>query len=463
MDYVLWLEVALFVLLMGLSGFFSSSETALFSLSQSQLEQMRREQHPRMGVIERMLSQPRRLIITILIGNELVNVAASAISAAVIIKVLGAENKWINLFIMVPILLVVCEITPKSLAIRHNAAFAGFESPLIELFAHFIKPLRWVIRRVSDWFITLLIGKERSRGNIITEDMVRTLAHEAVGAGALDSVEAKFIDQIFDFGNKTLEDVMTPRSSVFFLPLQMPLPQMVSELCRTRHTKVPVYHERRDDIVGILHARDLLGIDLKQLAGEIEGVRGLLRKPYFMPESKPAVDLFRTFRERKMSIALTVDEYGGVTGLVTMEDLLECIFGDIRSSSDVQLDISVKDLGDGRHAADGGMPVEKFNQDMGTELSDKWGETLGGLLLHHYGELPHEGATIDVGEWRFKVVDVGDNRIRIVEFERMEMQGISEDPMPRNGGIGADMEADGEQTADGQKPLPDGTVPEEAT
>jgi putative hemolysin len=463
MDYVLWLEIALFVLLMGLSGVFSSSETALFSLSQSQLEQMRRDQHPRIGVIQRMLSQPRRLIITILIGNELVNVAASAISAAVIIKVLGAENKWINLLIMVPLLLVVGEITPKSLAIRHNAAFAGVESRLIELFARLIKPLRWVVRHVSDWFITLLIGKERSRGNIITEDMVRTLAHEAVGAGALDSVEAQFIDQIFDFGNKTLEDVMTPRSSVFFLPLEMPLPQIVSELCRTRHTKVPIYHERRDDIVGILHSRDLLGIDLKLLAGEIEGVRKLLRKPYFMPESKPAVDLFRTFRERKMSIALTVDEYGGVTGLVTMEDLLECIFGDIRSSSDAQLEISIKDLGDGRHTVDGGMPVEKFNQDMGTTVSDEWGETLGGLLLHHYGELPHEGAAIDVGEWRFKVVDVVDNRIRTVEFERIEMQETSEDQTPQNGKIGADMEADGEQTEGEQELLPDGTVREEAT
>ena len=398
MDYLLWLEIALFVLLMGLSGFFSSSETALFSLSQLQLEQMRRDQHPRIGVIE-----------------------------------------------------------------QHNTAFASFESRLIELFASLIKPLRWVIRRVSDWFITLLIGKERSRGNIITEDMVRTLAHEAVGMGALDSVEAQFIDQIFDFGNKTLEHVMTPRSSISFLPLEMPLPQMVSELCRTRHTKVPVYHERRDDIVGILHARDLLGIDLKQLAGEMEGVRKLLRKPYFMPESKPAVDLFRTFRERKMSIALTVDEYGGVTGLVTMEDLLECIFGDIHSSSDVQHKISIKDLADGRHAVDGGMPVDKFNQDMGATLSYKWGETLGGSLLHHYGELPQEGATIDIDEWRFKVVDVVDNRIRTVEFERMETQKKSGNLHPLNGEVDADGEADGEQTAGEQEPLPDGTVREEVT
>ena len=146
MDYVLWLEVGLFVFMMGLSGFFSSSETSLFSLSNLQLEQMRRDQHPRIGLIQRLLSQPRRLIITILIGNELVNVTASVISAAIVIRVLGAESKWINLLIMVPLLLLVGEITPKVLAIRHNVAFAGFESRPIEFFARLIKPIRLVVR-----------------------------------------------------------------------------------------------------------------------------------------------------------------------------------------------------------------------------------------------------------------------------------------------------------------------------
>ena len=128
MDYILWLEVGLFILMMGLSGFFSSSETSLFSLSNVQLEQMRQDQHPRFSLIQRLLSQPRRLIITILIGNELVNVTASVISAAIVIRMLGTENKWINLIIMIPLLLVVGEITPKVLAIRHNITLAGLES-----------------------------------------------------------------------------------------------------------------------------------------------------------------------------------------------------------------------------------------------------------------------------------------------------------------------------------------------
>jgi putative hemolysin len=430
MDYVLWLELAFFVIMMGLSGFFSSSETSLFSLSNIQLEQMRRDQHPRVTLIQQLLSQPRRLIISILIGNELVNVTASVISAAMVIRVLGSDKKWINLLIMVPVLLLVGEITPKVLAIRHNVAFASFESRPIDFFTRMIRPLRWVIRNVADLFITLFIGRDRSRGNIITEDMVRTLAREAVGEGALDRLEAQFIEQIFDFGNKTLEDVMTPRSDVFFLSIDMPLEKMIVEVCESRHTKVPIYQENRDNVCGILHTRDLLGIDIEKYSRDPHRFQGLLRKPYFVPESKLAADLFRTFRERKLSIALTVDEYGGVTGLVTMEDLLECIFGEIHSPSDEVHQVSIKDLGEGRYAVDGSMPVTEFNQQMDSELSDEWGETIGGLLLHHYGELPPQGDKLEIAGFRFIVTEVEENRIKTVEFEKFEQDPQSNGQQP---------------------------------
>jgi len=170
MGFLSWLEVILFTLLMFLSGFFSSSETALFSLSNVQLEQMRRKKHPRVDLIERLLTRPRRLIMTILIGNEFVNVFASVISARFFIQMLGDEYKWVNMLVMVPILLLVGEITPKTLAIRNNIAFAGAESRWIEFFARVIKPLRLMIKVIAEWVITLIVGKERSRGNIITED-----------------------------------------------------------------------------------------------------------------------------------------------------------------------------------------------------------------------------------------------------------------------------------------------------
>jgi putative hemolysin len=419
LDISFWIELALFVLLLGLSGFFSSSETALFSLSSIQLEQMRKNNDARVGLIERMLSEPRRLIVTILIGNEFVNVAASVLSAAMVIELLGAEQKFFNLFVMVPILLLFGEITPKTLAIRNNVAFARVQSGPINAFARLITPLRWLVRKVAELFITLIVGKERSRGNIITEDMVRTLAHEAVGEGALDQTEALFIDQIFDFGNMTLEDVMTPRADVHFLSLHTDWPQVLEAVRESRQSRFPVYDAHRDNIVGILHARDLLKVDFSANIPVQRGLQGVLRDAYFVPDSKPAADQFDDFRQHRRSFALTVDEYGGVTGLVTMEDLLECIFGDIPSRSDIDNKALITPLEDSKWAVDGSLPIAEFNRELDEDLSDEVVETIGGLVLHAHGEVPDEGCAVEIEQLRFTVMAVEQNRISDLIVERL--------------------------------------------
>jgi CBS domain containing-hemolysin-like protein len=351
-------------------------------------------------------------------------VAASVISAAFVIQLLGAENKFVNLFVMVPILLLVGEITPKTLAIRNNVAFASFQARPIEIFATLITPLRKTIRLVADWVTTLIVGKERSRANIVTEDMVRTLAREAVGEGTLDPAEAQYIDHIFDFGNKTVEQVVTPRSNIFFLPVDMPLPEIISELRRTRRTKIPVYGEHRDNILGILYARDLLGLDTARISRSRQGLQKLLREPYFVPESKLAADLFNTFRNRKLSLALTVDEYGGVTGLVSMEDLLECIFGDLPSASDEASGavegMECRRLPDGSFRIEGTLSIEYFNREFGEHLPVEDFETVGGLVLDRFGELPAVGMRLVIAGVEFVVAGVGNNRIRELSVNKTE-------------------------------------------
>jgi len=425
LDITLVIELVLFAVLMLMSGFFSSSETSLFSLNQLQLEQMRREDNPRIVLIERMLSEPRRLIVTILIGNEFVNVAASVISAAIVIQLFGAENKLVNLFIMVPILLLVGEITPKTLAIRNNVAFATVQSRPIDLFARLIAPLRWIVRLVAEWFTTLIVGHELDRGSIVTRDMVRTLANEAVGDGVLGQDEARYIEQIFDFGNRTVEDLMTPRSNVDFLSSELPIGEMVKELKRTRHTKVPVYVDHRDSVQGMLHARDLLAADLHALEQHPEGLMEILREPYFVPETKPVSELFHTFRKRRLSVALAVDEYGGITGLVSMEDLLECIFGDIPSPSDVVSETDVAD--DGTRRVDGALSIAQFNEEFGAALEEGEFETVAGCILHEHGELPEEGAVVSVGGFRFTVEEVGRNRLKTLAVRLIDNDAYMND------------------------------------
>lgn len=424
MDLTFVLELAIFAALMGLSAFFSSSETSLFSLNQRQLEQMRRANEPRTELIERLLSQPRQLIVTILIGNELVNVAASVISAAMVIQTLGSENKWINLLIMVPVLLLVGEITPKTLAIRNNVAFAKFQCQFIDLFARAISPLRWIVRHISEFFITMIVGTERSRANIITEDMVRSLAHEAVGDGALDRAEAHYINRIFDFGQKILRDVMTPRSQILVLPSTATLEEAARHYHRTGHTKIPVHGDRREAVVGVLYARDLLQEepDTEPADQGSRTVADVMRDAYFVPETKSVADLFYTFRKRKLSLALTIDEFGGVTGLATMEDLLECIFGEILSGSELMREqtLSMQDVGERARRVDGAMTIQHFNRLMDANLEASAVETIGGLLLNAFGELPSTTSRIVVDRYEFTVDALADQRIAQVTVRPLE-------------------------------------------
>lgn len=215
-----------------------------------------------------------------------------------VIQVFGAENKFFNLFIMIPLLLVFGENTPKTLAIRNKIAFASFQSTFIDLFARLITPIRWVVRIVADWFTTLIVGAERSPGNIVTEDMVRTLANVAVHEGTRDNMEAQFIEQIFDFGDRTVNDLMTMRADITFVPVDAWCKEIVETFRQTRQSRMPVFDEHRDNIVGIPHARDLLEVDLDHLGENQSPLRGILRKPYFIPESKSSSDLFDTFRDR---------------------------------------------------------------------------------------------------------------------------------------------------------------------
>jgi len=416
MDLTLWLQLAGLVVLLGLSAFFSSSETSLFSLDRAQIAQMKRDRNPRVELIERLLSRPRRLIVPILIGNELVNVSASVLSALIVIRLLGENLSWVNVFVMVPLLLLFGEITPKSLAISRNVAFASVQSVLIERFAQLTAPIRWAVRRISDIFITLIVGEERTAGSIATEDMVRSLARAAVGQGALDPSEANYIQQIFDFGETTVRDIATPRSQIFMLPIGMPLKEMTVEIDRMHHTKVPVHADGdKDTILGILFARDLLEPSLHEPGDKAdrEVVTQLLRKAHFVPESLAAANLFLTFRRRKLSLALTVDEYGGVTGLVTMEDLLECIFGDIDSRSERlrRQRISFEKLGGGRYRIDASMTVKQFNELVGCDLDDENSDTIGGLLLEHWGHLPQEGSKTRIENMEFTVISVAEHRM----------------------------------------------------
>jgi CBS domain containing-hemolysin-like protein len=279
-----------------------------------------------------------------------------------------------------------------------------------------------VIRYISDFFITLIVGKQRSQGNLVTEDMIRTLVHDAVGEGALDSPGSTIHRK-----DLRVRQQIAARHHAATLGHSVSLSRicrwrgLIAQIKASRQSRYPVFKGHRDTILGILHTRDLLGVDLARLERDPQGFRKLLRQPNFFPESKPAVELFHDFRQRKLSFGLIVDEYGGVTGLVTMEDLLECVFGEIVSPSDSEVvdQHLLSELPDGRRLIETSILLDDFNREFSVGIASAEVETLAGALLAAFGELPAAGAATVLCGLKFTVDNIEHNRITRVVVERL--------------------------------------------
>ncbi|MCD6204265.1 MAG: HlyC/CorC family transporter [Candidatus Marinimicrobia bacterium] len=415
---LIYSEVVLLLFLLFLSGFFSGSETALFSLARVQVEKLLETRKRKGRHIELLLERPRRLIITILLGNEFVNTSISSISAALIINLFGSDTPWVNILIVLPVLLLLGEITPKTLAIRKNEAFALFVADPLYYFSRFVAPLRWFIRTISDRVVNLFVSESSRTGSLLTEDVIKTIVEEGEKEGIIDSLEREYIYNVFDFGDSQMDDVMTPRANMFYLPEEMPLEEMIREIKKNHYSKVPIYRENRDNIIGILFATDLIALTPEEIAQSRETLQKILRKPYFVPLTKRADELFHVFQRRKISIAIVLDEYGGVQGLVSMEDLLETIFGDITDEFEDDSNQHEK-IGESIFRINANMTLDEFNKLLGVELVSEEVDTIGGFVFALFGELPREKSRINYKTLSFTVEKLVNNKIDTLLVKRI--------------------------------------------
>ena len=334
MEADLILRLAAFVLLMFLSAFFSASETAFFSLSRIRVQILRKES--RLGEkIASLLDRPRRLIISILMGNEIVNIVASAIFTGGIIIVLGEGRSWLAPILMTPILMVFGEISPKSFAARFPESLArGLVIPLA-WFTSIIQPVRWVFLQIANAVLSLLGASARDQSNILMEDEFLTLVEAGLEEGELYATEQAYIRNIFEFYDRTVGEITIPRTDMACWEAGLPLSEISRLVRESAHSRVPVYEGDRDHIAGILYLRDFLGVSGQtQFDLNLALPRELLREPLIVPEGMKLDALFRIFRQERTHLAIVADEFGGVAGLVTMTDLLDEIFGEIRDEFD---------------------------------------------------------------------------------------------------------------------------------
>lgn len=413
--YITGKLVLLFFLFL-FSGFLASSEAALFSLTSLHLHKMREENSPFHQSVQRLIQYPKRLLITIIVANETVNILMSSVMAGVCIYIWGDSGKWAAIAVTTPALLVFGETIPKTLAKISPIRFSSLVAPPLTLIYRLEKPVVAFFDGVSGRIIRMLgLGERESRG--LLESEFRTLVDVGLEEGILEKSQRDLIHRVFELGDTRVADIMTPRVDMFCIPLDTPAGQLKEKIVRHAYSRIPVYKSNPDDITGVLYAKDLLaglsqGIDLS-------GITPLLRKPYFVPQERSAESLLKDFQKRKMHMAVVVDEYGGIAGLVTMEDILESLFGDIYDERDTRESLFHR-VDDRTIIVSGGMSVEDFNTLADSAVSTKDFDTVGGYVFHLFGRLPAKGEMISSDGLVFRVERLAKARILRIRVTMQE-------------------------------------------
>ncbi|MBF0358755.1 MAG: HlyC/CorC family transporter [Magnetococcales bacterium] len=408
------------------SAFFSGSETALFSLSRMDLQKLRNSRNPQSDKIHELLDEPRRLIISILCGNELVNIASTANMAALMIILVGdADAGWLNIVIMVPLLLLVGEVTPKTFAVTFPIKFsANFSAILLPKWITLITPLREAVRFVADRVTTMIVGEQVEEENILQRDEFRTLLAEGEETGIIDATERVLIDNMLEAAETEIANIMTPRTRITFLDADMPLPELIAEFKKTQHPRVPIVRGNRDNILGFLHSEDILRYIRKGEDFTTLHIDDILRPAHFVPPTKKVDEMFEYFRHHNTRAAILLGEYGGVHGMVTMKDVLTFLFGEI--SGTVRGQELYEEEDDNIYTVPADMRLADFNNLTNFNVEDAMMTTVGGVAFRLFDSLPRVGDTTNNDNGiRFTVLAMDGLRIKTlrVEFTRNDQRG----------------------------------------
>ncbi|ABK43044.1 CBS domain containing protein [Magnetococcus marinus MC-1] len=406
------LRILLQVFLMIAAAMFSGSETALFSLSRLDLQKLRTTRNPYSDRIHEMLDEPRRLIISILCGNELLNIASSSNMAAILLLSFGSEDVGLlNVLVMVPLLLLVAEVTPKTFAVTFPIKFSTrISARILPKWIIFISPLRETIRLIADRITTLIVGEQVQQENILQKDEFRTLVEEGADHGALDASERVLIDNMLEASETEVLHIMTPRTRLHLLNANDPLPKILKRFRKYRHPRVPVIRGHADNILGMLHSEDVLRLLRSQRPLEEVRIEELLRPVHYVPPTKTVDEMFDYFQAHNTRAAIILGEYGGVTGIVTMKDVLTFIFGEISGAGKSKAYYKEKD--NNIYIIPGDMRLIDFEDLTAFGIDDSMMTTIGGVAFRLFDRLPKVGDALVNDGLRFTVLEMDGLRIK---------------------------------------------------
>lgn len=409
------LYTALAVLIF-LSAFFSSSETALMALNRYRLKHLADRGHRSARLAQKLLERPERLIGVILIGNNAVNILASSIATVIGLRLCGDEGVALAAGILTFVILIFAEVAPKTVAARSPERIAflvvWFIWPLLKL----LYPLVWLVNGLANTFLFLFgIRIRRVQHTLLSVEELKTVVSEA--GLRLPKRYHTMLLTILDLAHATVRDIMRPRAEIVAIDLSDPIEKIIETLRTSKHTRLPVYRDSLDNVVGLLHLRTLLPLLTPEKLDK-ETLRRHLHEAYFVPESTPLHKLLTDFRERGERFALVVDEYGDIEGLVTLEDLLHALFGEGFPER-----YRLKKQPDGSYIVDATLSIREFNQAIGWKLPKNSSKTLGGLVMEQLETIPKPGVNLQVGDYRIEVLEVERQRIKKLRIWKLDLEG----------------------------------------
>ena len=416
MDTDSTMQILVIAVLIFMSAIFSSTETAFLSANRIRLRNLQEEGEKKANLVLDMLEEQSKLISALLVGNNLVNIGASALATKMATDAFQSAGVGIATGVMTLLVLVFGEVIPKNLAAAHAETWAMFIAPFIRLVSLVLTPVVFLLTRLSD-FIVQFSKKDEEEDPTITEDEFKILVNVGQEEGVLDESESEMINSIFEFDETLVKAIMVPRIDIVGIDAEDTINDALKLIVEGGHSRIPAYEESIDNIVGVLYAKDIFG----HLDADFDTmkVKELLRDAYYIPETKKVSDLLNELRLKKVHMAIILDEYGGTNGLVTIEDLIEEIIGDIQDEYDVEEDLIVMH-GEDVLVADARAPIgdveEAFDVELDEELLDESeADTIGGLAFEHLGGIPEKGDEVTVDRFLIRIVDVSGRRISKVQ------------------------------------------------
>ena len=398
------------IILLSLSAFFSSSETALTTVNQIRMRTLADNGDKRAARVLRVTGNPGKMLSAILIGNNIVNLSASSISTSLAIHLFGNTGAGIATGILTFLILIFGEVTPKTMAtIKADSMSLTVAAP-IGLLMKILTPVIFIINKLSLGLMFLLHVNIKDAQKKMTEEELRTIVDVSQENGVIEHEERDMIHNLFDFGDAEAKEIMVPRIDMTFVQADATYQEVLDIFRQDMFTRLPVYEDSTDNVIGIINMKDFL---LQNDTPEFS-VRNLLREPYFTYEHKNTADLFLEMRKSSISLAIVLDEYGVTAGLITLEDLLEEIVGEIRDEYDTDEKEALSKINDTTYRVDGSFKLDDLNDELGTKLESEDNDSVGGLIVERLDRLPKAGDKITVDNvWMF-VEKVASNRAESV-------------------------------------------------